>query len=840
MLNLPTLSSVAVLPFLLLGERPSLPTHHEPRPANAPSVATVPAAPPRAAVSIVRDTYGVPHVYSSTDEGALYGLGYAQAQDRLFQMYYERAAYQGRIAQYFGKGAVLGSSYAHIEHDRTARIVGWERQATAVVAAMDAATLQLLVAFCDGVNAYVATPGAVVNPLFGSTGIPLTPWTPVDCVGSWYRFGRFFANLGLEEGAQRARVEAMQLLGWTEPQIAAYLGGTTVCDDTATVITRSDVPSNISSAMAAFANQAGVRNDLNCLGGVLTSFSQAIVARGSKVSTGEALLLAEPRLPVFVPNSLYEASVSGATIQVRGACLPGTANFIVGSTPHQAWGVTALGVDQADLFRLVTDPVNFPGQYFLDGAWRPYDLDTTTVVQVKNDPLLNQTLTIRETFFGPVVTEIVDDCETEPAIGIQTGCTNGADYSLRAVPFAVDGQDAFKGYLGMYRAPDMVNFLRATEELIWPSMNMVVAASSGSIAYIANGACPVRKANEFLAGFMAQDGSASTNDWQTYLPHHLKPWVIDPAADFLVTANHRPIGSWYPLRSLYPGLGDTTRSWRLRELLSTTPTFTPQAFADIHLDRVLPTARDLTLLGKHLRDVQGYPLSTNARNALRALIPWQTQGARMDATAGGVAVAHFLRRTLRNNWVPSTLTAAHGAGQSGMSHFLRSAIKKITGVPPQNLAADEATAVEFTLAEAQSMLPAAAGTTGASMLQWYVDQFLTGSTASNTGAPFGYGRQQEGFPAWDPSIKVSFGPLIASDGDTNLSQKGDSFTQFVRPSLTDGATTVLAIGVSEHPSSPWFTNQKALWESGQLKPAPQTLAGVQAMGSTQTTNLTYP
>lgn len=813
----------------------------------APIAPVAPTAPPPALVannvSIVRDTFGVPHVYATTDTSALYGLGYAQAADRLFQMYYERTAYQGRLAEYFGKGDVIpnsGGLFSNIEHDRAATIIGWDRHAQTVAAQLDAATLLLLNAYCDGVNAYVASSGAVINPLFASSGIPLTNWTPADCIGVWYRLGRFFSNLGFEEGAQRARVDAMQALGWSEAQISAYLAGNTVCDDTALVIDQSDVPTNTQNQMAAFALASGVRSDVECLGGVVFTFSQAMVAKGSKVSTGEALMLSEPRLPVFLPNTLYEASVQGATFTVRGACLPGTANFLVGSTPLQTWGVTALGIDQGDLFRLVTDAALHPGQYFLDGAWRPFDLNTTDTLVVKNDPALNEVLTVRETFFGPVVTELVDDCNSEPAIGVGPGCTAGFEYSSRAVPFALPSQDSFQGYMAMYRAANPVQFMRATEHLIWPSMNLVMAASDGQIGYIANGACPVRKANEFLAGFMALDGDATANDWPTYVPHGLKPWVLNPAADFLVTANHRPIGSWYPLASLYPATGDTLRSWRLREAITNTASFTPTAFRDLHLDRVNPGTRELAPLGKYLRDVQLYPLSANAQAALRALIPWHAAGGRMDATHGGVAVAHFLRSTLRSDWAPVSVTAAYGQGESGMSLFLRATMKKINTVPPVNLTNDEAYTINFMLNEAQTKLPASIVGSLTAMKQWYIDTQLTGSTSGTTGLPLVYGQQQEGGMAWNSGLTVGFGPLIATNGGTNFSQKGDSFTQFVRPSLTDSAESILPPGISEHSAAPEFTNQKTLWEAGQLKPAPWTLAGVQAMGPTQTVTLRYP
>src|SRR5690349_2523000 len=90
------------------------------------------SAAPAGNVTIVRDSFAVPHVYANTDTAALYGLGYAQASDRLFQIYYARAAYQGRLAEFFGKGVELspGSGvYANVQHDVTARILGWSRHA---------------------------------------------------------------------------------------------------------------------------------------------------------------------------------------------------------------------------------------------------------------------------------------------------------------------------------------------------------------------------------------------------------------------------------------------------------------------------------------------------------------------------------------------------------------------------------------------------------------------------------------------------------------------------------------------------------------------------------------
>lgn len=797
------------------------------------------ASPQANNISLVRDVHGVAHVYANTDTAALYGLGYAQAEDRLFQLYYSRVAYQGKLAEYFGPGTPTPSdSTPNITHDRIARIVGWDRHATLVAQNLDAPTLALLSAFCDGVNDYAASPGAVISPLFASSGIPLTPWTPADCIGVWYRLGSFFSNLGLEEGAVRAAVDVMAAIPWSEAQISAYLAGGWVCDDTAVVIQQSDVPASTQSQMSSYAVAAGVRSDVECLGGVVFSFSQAMVANGDKVSTGEALLLGEPRLPVYSPSMLYEASVQGETFTVRGACLPGTANFLMGSTPLQSWSVTALGIDQADLFQLQVD-AQHPGEYFLDNAWVAYQPNTTSTIVVKNNPTMNVNVDIMGTVFGPVVTALAKECIADTTIGLGSSCLTGKQFAMRALPFAIDDGDAFQGYMAMYRAANSVQFLRATEGVSWPSMNMVVAASDGSISYIANGACPVRKANAFLAGAMALDGNTIANDWQGYLPHHLKPWVRNPAADFLMTANHRPIGAWYPMASLYPGFGDTLRSQRLREVLETTTSFTPAAFEALHLDRVVSAFRDIVVVGKHLRDVQGYPLSANSLAALRALISWHSAGALMDSSHGGVAIAHFLRTTLRGDWAAASVISNYGSGEGGMSLFMRAMHKHVTSTPVVPLTNDEASVIDFMLGEAYTKVPPAVLVSNSAMQAWYTSAILTGSSSATPSTAIAYGKSLDNNTPWT-SLEIDFGPLIAAHGATNLSQKADAFTQFVAMSQPDQAQSILPLGVSEHPTSPHFADQQAMWEAGQLKPAPYSLAGVTALGILSTTTLSHP
>ncbi|MAB80144.1 MAG: hypothetical protein CMJ89_12400 [Planctomycetes bacterium] len=129
-------------------------------------------------VEIVRDAHGVPHVFASTDRGAMYGAGYATAQDRLFQMCFYRLAIQGRQAEFLGD---VGEASANtIEQDMEMRYSGYYRHSRSVFAILDSLTRGLLQAFADGVNAWIDEPGMVPHPLFATHAIAIEPWTPAD------------------------------------------------------------------------------------------------------------------------------------------------------------------------------------------------------------------------------------------------------------------------------------------------------------------------------------------------------------------------------------------------------------------------------------------------------------------------------------------------------------------------------------------------------------------------------------------------------------------------------------------------------------------------------------
>src|SRR3954463_11469169 len=126
-------------------------------------------------VDIVRDADAIPHVFASTKLDALFGLGYVHAQDRLWQMEFQRRIGHGRLSE------VLGS--ATLPQDRFLRTVGFARAARTAWAAMPAWAQEQVNAYVAGVNAFISTHhGAGLPPEFTLLRFEPEPWTPVDVV----------------------------------------------------------------------------------------------------------------------------------------------------------------------------------------------------------------------------------------------------------------------------------------------------------------------------------------------------------------------------------------------------------------------------------------------------------------------------------------------------------------------------------------------------------------------------------------------------------------------------------------------------------------------------------
>ena len=747
-------------------------------------------APPYGTVEVVRDRWGIAHVFAETDAGAMYGLAYTTAADRGFQMYYQLRLLQGRSAEVLGQVRRVGSGDAtSVEHDRRMRTFGLYRAAQRVAANLDEPTRRLLEAYSHGVNDYFATHGDKLPGLFADTGLRPEPWTPADCIASWWQVGQFFGT----DGTRDLIAFRNLLSGSQQPSVIAP-------DDEAAVVQLEDVdPAWVERTRRYLADRGfdPAPGSAKGLFGPGPRFSHAWVVGGSRSTTGSSVLVSDPQTPVTNPSLFYEFHIKGETFDARGIGVPGSPVLIVGFTPHLAWGVTALGADQADLFRLQTDAAH-PDQYLLDGEWRDMVARTETI-RVKGGRDLQ--LRVRETHFGPVVTEFAYAREGEPEV------------AQRRIPVWEERRETIQGAMAMLRARDVVAFDRALEGWRFPSIHVVFGDRAGRIGYRTALALPLRSPLAPWGGSAAQDGTSTRFDWVESVPHELLPHVIDPEAGVLYSANHRPIASFYsiPLGVSTGGGGHTLRSWRLHELLAghTTP-FTPQDVFDVHFDSVNPSLRDIVRLGLHLRDVQQAELSDATMRALALLEGWLAAGASSSLAVEGAALATAIPVNFRAG--NTGLAGRVGGGQGGLAAYLRGATRRLDRDPGTSLDDVEQGFIDQVLAAAWD---GAARAYGRDPAAW--DEVARRRVGE---LPLSYFAGLHGFGSLDAMGDLSVPPLSTIDGNTIVSQRAQSFTQFVQLDDPDRSLSLLPIGQSERIESPQRTSTMALWARGELHPAP--------------------
>jgi penicillin G amidase len=756
-------------------------------------------------VELLRDSWGIPHVFSETDAGAMYGLGYATADERGFQMTFGLRIMQGRLAEIVGAREKGGRRETALASDRKMRTFGWTRAASRIASGLDAETVRLLEAYCEGVNSSFAAQqkAGTLHPLFKTLEVTPEKWTPADCLLSWWHVAQFFAGDGTRD-----------LMVWhnrTHPQPGQPQPpepSARWADDAAAVIQREDVSAEWLREVDRFCATHGLAT-VGARGAPNTpKFSHAWVVGGKKTTSGAAALVSDPQTPVRNPSLWMEFHIKGKTIDSRGVGMPGSPGLLIGFNKRVAWGLTALGADQADLFRLQT-VTDHPDEYRWNGQWRKMEVRTETIAVKGGSPL---TLAIRETHLGPVVSEFSFRQPGDPEV------------ALKRVPVCETNRDTIQGVFAMMRAQDATAFHAALAGWQFPSANCVYGDAQGHIGFAVVGAIPVRsQAAGQSGGNEAFPGTEDSDDWRGFVPAALVPQVHDPACGFILSANHRPIGAFYsvPLGTSTGSMGDTMRSWRLRERLVAKESCSPAEVLDIHEDSVNPARRDIVRVGLHLRKTQPRVLSDDSEKALVVLEKWLAAGASSDLTSDHAELATRLSTFFR--FVVTPLARKYGGGESGLARFLKDATARISADPKVQFEPEECRFIDRVISEAWN----AEGTAGREARN-------SPARGAQKPPPLAWFDSLDGFGSLDTAQDLMAPAITCLDGQTIHCQSAQSYTQWVPLHDVDSAQTICPIGHSDRPDSPSRTSTMALWAAAKLHPAPLSRDAVERITAQRT------
>jgi acyl-homoserine lactone acylase PvdQ len=377
----------------------------------------------------------------------------------------------------------------------------------------------------------------------------------------------------------------------------------------------------------------------------------------------------------------------------------------------------------------------------------------------------------------------------------------------------------------MMQAQDAKTFHQALADWRFPSANCVYGDDNGHVGFTVLGAFPVRsRSASDLSGSEATPGTSDSDDWQGFIPAALVPQVQDPACGFLLSANHRAIGAFYPapLGTSTGSMGDTIRSWRLRERLSAKERFSPADVLDVHYDTVNPARREIVRLGLHLRDTQPGVLSDASVKALATLEQWLKAGASSDLKSEHAELATRLSTFFR--FVVTPLTRTYGGGESGLARFLKDASSRISNDPKAKFDEDVCAFIDKVLSEAWN-----AGSTG-NERNSRAQEARAASPETRAGArntSMGWFDSLDGFGSLDSAEDVAPAGITCLDGQTIHCQSAQSYTQWVPLHDVDSAQAVCPIGHSDRPDSRYRTSTMELWGSAKLHPAPLSREAVE-------------
>ena len=527
-----------------------------------------------APVEIVRNNDNVPHIFGKTDEDVFFALGFAHAQDRLWQMTMLRRTAQGRLSEIFGPETV--------KVDELMRRYDLYGLALQSVEAQDGQTRRALEAYSAGVNAWIEEVNAGARgrgaPEFFLFEPEISAWAPADSIAI-LKLMALQLTSALQTEVLRARVSLL-----LSPERLADI-----------------LPDDPSQGVAALPDYASLvpgvvplARPVNFAEGPLSPVadpgmagaSNAWAAMPGRSAAGGSLLANDPHLGLTAPSIWYLARLELQSGGVIGGTIPGVPLVLVGRSEKLGWGLTTAYVDDQDVVIEALNPTN-PEEYQTPDGWAKFD-SRQSIIKVKDgDPV---TLTLRWSRNGPIL----------PGGHYDLGSITPAGHVAAISWTALSGADtSLSGAMALMRAGNVDQALEAGRLVVAPAQNVMLADGSG-IAMQVMGALPARDAGHPSQGRLPALGADARVGFKGVLPYAENPSFRNPTSGLLGNTNNKTVDRPFPNHVSFDW-GDTQRIQRWLTLMKAREVHTRESFIEAQLDTVNPTARSLLpLIGADL------------------------------------------------------------------------------------------------------------------------------------------------------------------------------------------------------------------------------------------------
>jgi penicillin G amidase len=504
-----------------------------------------------AAVTVTRDSHGVPTIDAANLEDLFFAQGYVTAQDRLWQMDVMRRYGGGELSEILGEGL--------LKLDREQKILGLRAAAKKTLEMASPRDRSFYESYARGVNAYITTHGNQLPIEFRILHYAPKPWLVEDSaviansmvkdLNYHYFFDaldreKILAKLGPDLTADlyvnrswHDRPPTVMREDLTEPDNAGDSDDDDDDDSLDNSVTQKSSSTAPEGLLVAASRGSAFQEDKRFIAalkalrhpkpnhealpaeGLPVNGSNDWVVSGAHTVTGKPLLSNDMHLGHQMPNLWYEAHLHSGTLDVAGVTLPGMPYVIVGHNQRIAWGFTNVGPTVTDVF---IENFNQQGAYQTPTGWVQPE-HRAEVIHVKGKPDVN--VDVKITRHGPIITELVPG-ETRP-LALRWTLYDGLH-----IPF-----------FDVNAAQNWDDFQRAFSNLDAPGQNVVYADVDGNIGYHTTGKVPIRAGGD---GSLPVSGADNAHEWVSYIPFEKLPSIYNPPSGIIGTANGRIAPDGYP------------------------------------------------------------------------------------------------------------------------------------------------------------------------------------------------------------------------------------------------------------------------------------------------------
>ena len=591
-------------------------------------------------VTVYRDSWGVPHIYSQSASDAYVALGYCMAQDRMFEMDLIRRYTAGRLSEIFGPD--------YLSIDIAARTMGFYKiaedtwngaYAPDIVIPLD--VKENLEQFATGVSLYTSLwPDGIPMEYYilALSGVPYALSLPNMTQNLWKPQESLavagFMGWDLTDSSE-AEIMRGVFASQVDPAFAAQglPGVTDFLMPTGWINATTIMPSNCSGGGGGGGGGSytvyDALKELSDVSAMLRASNNWVINQ-TVSATGNAMLCNDPHLMLQTPGINWEVHIKTNDYNLIGCMIPGGPSVYTGHNDHFAFGVTNLMADVLDLYYYVFDNDTNPTEYWFEptSTWVPVQTHVEYITVV-GTPV---PVTINSTMHGPLID------------------TPAGRFAFKWVG-KQSGYGEVTGFSKMMSATNRAEWKEACSDMCVIIQNYVYADKDGNISWCPSGRIPVRDPNGTM-GVVPSNGSAGENEWiqvsgkHVFIPHSTNPGPVpgypfavslpycdDPEEGFIVTANNQPIDSSWPgypwpvwigpAYTFAPGY----RAQRITELIDPN---SPLTLAPISVDDMKAIQTDVVCIPARnfipiILGTMGYPASTgNATidQALGILAAW--------------------------------------------------------------------------------------------------------------------------------------------------------------------------------------------------------------------------